>query len=58
MEEPLRGLPLVQLAGDVLGDLVLELRDVVVERIRRRVADDLREDRDRVGLQVDLLEVG
>ena len=54
---PLGGLAVVQLLGDVLRDLVLELRHVVVEGVRRRVADHLREDRDRIGLEVDLLEV-
>ena len=57
----------VQTSGDlavarvldrVLPDLVLERLDVVVDRVGRQLLHQLGEDRNRVGVEVDLLEVG
>ena len=41
----------------VLPDLVFERLDVVVDGVGRELLDELREDRDRFGVEVDLLEV-
>ena len=42
----------------VLPDFVLERLDVVVDRVGGQLLDQLREDRHRPGVEVDLLEVG
>ena len=41
----------------VFPDFVLERLDVVVDGVGRELFDQLREDRDRLGVEIDLLEI-